>query len=246
MAELVLGGAGDTAADAHRRRPIHPVILPRPVRVRSSPVTTSQPDASRLHAVLDDLTDALEAHLDACLARTGEADVAVQSAYTALRHAAARYDDLLFDMIDEVTPWEFPEGPHTDVEYEDEDALPGTIGVLVRRDYDLVDDDELVRAGRDAYADLYPDDPLESAVADVVHPGRAIYQMLHAYGVDGVDHRAEESGLRPRGGTVWVQALEDADAETLVTDPFGVADEEMLVYRLDEVIDVSTDDPPTA
>ncbi|MGH8826242.1 MAG: hypothetical protein ACRDVZ_01330, partial [Jiangellaceae bacterium] len=67
---------------------------------------------------------------------------------------------------------------------------------------------------------------------------RALYQLLHAYGVDGLDQRAESAGLAPRGGTVWVQALDEADAETLVDDPFGVADEDMLVYRLDEVIDV--------
>lgn len=200
-------------------------------------MTTSPPDVARLQAALDALTDALEAHLEACLGRSGEADSAVQSAYTALRQAAERYDDLLFDQVDEVTPWEFPEGPHTDLEFEDEDALPGTIGVLVRRDYDLVDDEALVRAGRVAYHELYPEDPEESAVADVVHAGRAIYQLLHAYGVDGIDQRAEESGLAPRGGTVWVQALEDSEAATLVDDPFGVADEEMLVYRLDEVID---------
>lgn len=201
-------------------------------------MTTPTPDAARLNAALDALTDALEAHLEATLARSGDSDAAVQTAYTALRQAAERYDNLLYDQLDEVTPWEFPEGPHIDVEYEDEDALPGAVGVLVRRDYDLVDDDALVRSGRAAYREIYPDDPAESVEADVVHPGRAIYQMLHAYGVDGIDQRAEESGLRPRGGTVWVQALTDADTQTLVDDPFGVADEEMLVYRLDEVIDV--------
>ncbi|PSK98710.1 hypothetical protein CLV30_11993 [Haloactinopolyspora alba] len=199
-------------------------------------MTTSANDNERLQAALDDLTDALEAHLQAVLGRSGEADTAVQSAYTALRQAAERYDDLLFDLRDEVTPWEFPEGPPTGLEYEDDGAVPGTVGVLVRRDYTIGDGDALLGAGREAYGELYPDDPMESAVADVSHPGRALYQMLHAYGVDGFDERAEDAGLSPRGGTVWVQALPESDSESLTDDPFGVADENLLVYRVDEII----------
>lgn len=203
-------------------------------------MTTSVHRTERLQAALDKLTEALATHLHACLARTGEADIAVQSAYTALRNAAERYDDLLFESLDEVTPWEFPEGPNTDVEYEDgEDATPGSVGVLVRRDYEIGDTDELMSAGREAYGELYPQDPEQSAATDVSHPGRALYQMLHAYGVDGLDERAEDAGLRPRGGTVWVQALAEDDDDTLTNDPFSVADEELLVYRVDEIINVA-------
>lgn len=201
-------------------------------------MTTPTNDTERLQAALDDLTDALENHLQAVLARQGEADAGVQTAYTALRQLAERYDDLLFDVCDEVTPWEFPEGPPSDLEYEDHDAAPGLVGVLVRRDYEIGDTDTLLGAGREAYGELYPGDPVESAVADVSHPGRALYQMLHAYGVDGLDERAEDAGMLPRGGTVWVQALAPGDDETISDDPFGVADEELLVYRVDEIIHV--------
>jgi hypothetical protein len=161
----------------------------------------------------------------------------VQAAYTALRHAAQRYDDLLFEALDEVTPWEFPEGPHVDIEYENADAEPGAVGVFVRRDYDIAGHDELLQAGREAYAELYPAHPSEAAEADVSHAGRALYQLLHAYGVDGLDLRAEASGLLPRGGTVWVQELTEGDTETLVDEPFAVVDDDMLIYRLDEVIE---------
>jgi hypothetical protein len=204
-------------------------------------VTNDAQDRGRLQSALDSLTDALESHLEACLARSGEADVAVQSAYTALRHAAERYDDLLFELRDEVTPWEFPEGPHVDIEYEDPDAEPAAVGVFVRRDYDINEPAELLRAGREAYGELYPAHPAEAAEADVSHVGRALYQMLHAYGVDGLDQRAEGSGLGPRGGTVWVQELSESDAESLVDEPFGVVDDDMLIYRLDEVIDIGDD-----
>ncbi|WP_051426086.1 hypothetical protein [Jiangella gansuensis] len=203
-------------------------------------MTTPPHDIERLQSALDELTDALEAHLQACLARTGETDPAVISAYSALRNAADRYDNLLYDVTDEVTPWEFPEDP-ADPEFEADDAAPAQVGVLVRRDYEIDDTDSLLGAGREAYSELYPRDPAESAVADVSHPGRALYQMLHAYGVDGLDERAEDSGLRPRGGTVWVQALAPGDDETLTTEPFAVADEELLVYRVDEVIHTDDD-----
>jgi hypothetical protein len=187
------------------------------------------------------LTDALENHLERCLTRSGEADTEVQTAYAILRQASERYDDLLFELLDEVTPWEFPQGPHVDIEYEDADAEPSAVGVFVRRDYDVGDADQLLHAGQDAYSELYPAHPREAAVADVSHPGRALYQLLHAYGVDGLDQRAEASGLTPRGGTVWVQELGQDDTETLIDEPFGVVDEEMLIYRLDEVIEPDDD-----
>jgi hypothetical protein len=204
-------------------------------------VTTSPQDQAQLTAALDDLTDALEAHLVACTRSTGEVDPAVQAAYTALRTAASRYDDLLFTLLDEVTPWEFAEGPRQDIGDEDAEPTPGIVTVLVRRDYAMDDDNALLAAGRGAFAEQYPDEPEEAASAVVNHPGNALSELLHAYGVDGLDERAELAGLRPRGGTTWVQVLDDEDAATLVDDPFAVADEEMLIYRLDEVF--TPDDP---
>lgn len=176
----------------------------------------------------------MEAHLEASMTRD---ESKAQAAYTRLRHAAEAYDEMLFDATGEVTPWEFPQGPHVDVEYEDVEAEPTDVGVLLRRDYALSDPEALVAAGRAAYSDLYSDQPEEAAITDVTHAGRALYQLLHAYGVDGLDLRAEDSGLTPRGGTVWVQALTESDIEALVDDPFGVVDEDLLVYRLDEIVD---------
>ena len=197
-------------------------------------VTTSPQDQARLNDTLDDLTDALEAHLAACIDSTGEADVAVQGAYSALREAASRYDDLLFTLLDEVTPWEFAEGPQVEDEGEEFDQRLAKIALLLRRDYTVADDDALLAAARQAYAELYPDDTDEAAVSDVNNAARALYQLFHAYGVDGLDQRAELAGLVPRGGTVWMQEIED-DAPSLIEDPFGVADEQAVVYRLDEM-----------
>lgn len=198
---------------------------------------TSDPhERGRLEGALDALTDALEAHLEAVLGSTGEDQSRVQVAYTALRAAAETYDRLLFELRDEVTPWEFPVGPHVDLEYEDPDAEPEAVGVFVRRDYRIDDSPALLQAGRAAYGELFPADPPEAAAADVSHPGRALYQLLHAFGVDGLDQRAEDAGLASRGGTVWVQEMTEADADSLVDAPFDVVDDEMLIYRLDEII----------
>lgn len=197
-------------------------------------MTISPLERSQLHACLDDLTDALKGHLAACVNSTGESDASVQATYTALRSAASQYDDLLFSLLDEVTPWEFPEPPPAGVGGEDVEAAPGLVGILVRRDYAVQDDDALLAAGRQAASEPFPDGP-DLARSGAEQAGRALYQLLNAYGVDGLDERAEEAGLRPRGGTVWVQAIDEQDAATLVDDPFGVADEDMLVYRLDEV-----------
>lgn len=203
------------------------------------PVTTSPRDQARLNDALDELTDALGAHLAACIESTGEADAAVQEAYTALRDAASRYDDLLFTMLDEVTPWEFAEGPQVeaDVEAEVEEREDGltTIALLLRRDYSVADDDAMLAAARQAYAELNPDETDAMADSDVNHAGQALYQLLLAYGVDGLDQRAELAGLVRHGGTLWMQEIDAADVSTLAEDPFGVAEEQALVYRLDEV-----------
>lgn len=199
-------------------------------------MTVSEQNSAALTAALDTLAEALYAHLTAALSSTGEGDRAVQARYTALRQATERYQDLLFDELGEVLPWQLPEGAGL-VESEDADAKASAVSVLVRRDYDLVDGDALLAAGRESYTELFPEQPTEAADADVTHAGRAIYQLLHAHGVDGVDRRSEQSGMAPRGGTVWVQAITDDDADTLPDDPFGIADEQMLVYRLDEIVE---------
>src|SRR5690625_471101 len=112
--------------------------------------------SQRLHDALDRLTDALESHLEASLRRTDDTDPAVQHAYTVVRNASAQYDELLFDLTGEVTPWEYPAGGELDVECEDTDVLPSVVGVLVRRDYEISDLTMLLSAGRVAYGELYP------------------------------------------------------------------------------------------
>ncbi len=185
--------------------------------------------SAALPSALGDLKVALDRHLLACSTRSGEQDQDVQAAYEALRLAAERYDDVLFEVYDEVTPWEFAEAPTGRVLEVATEV--DRVAVLVRRDYDLVDVDVLLAAGREAGAELVPDDePVDSD-----DTGWALSRLLETYGPDGLRARAEAAGLDPRGGTLWLVNVPDADTDSsLDDDPFLVADEDELLYRVDE------------
>lgn len=237
--EAPRGSSGRTARQDEmlklelRHHPRH-IATSNVASVTSGQPPTPSPNPDDVREAAEALKAAIDAHLAACEQRSAEVDFDVQRTYGVLRTAAERYDDLLFTVYEEVTPWEFAEGPETETEYEDVFAEPERMALLLRRDYLLIDSDALLAAGRAAYSELYPNEPAEAAESDVSHPGRAVYQLLHAYGIDGLDARAGEAGLFPEGGTVWVQGLHPDD-ETLEDDPFGVADEDLLIYRLDEV-----------
>jgi hypothetical protein len=207
----------------------------------ASAPTSDELDAIR--AAAEALKAAIDRHLSAVQVRTGEDDPMVQAAYDALRGAAEAYDDLLFETFDEVTPFELAdqsdpgEGAGPDL-----DSDPETLTVLLRRDYDVVDPEMLVQSGRAARAEL--DGEADRATEDTEddegeeHLGAAVYHLVHAYGVDGLHARAEEIGLEPVGGTLW---LVDEVPGELEGDAFAGADPELVRLRLDEIYAV---EPP--
>lgn len=71
-------------------------------------------EADGVRARLAALVTALEQHLTAVEARTGETDPAVFAAFDHLADAFAGYEEALYDVHDEVVPM-------TLVEYDDED-----------------------------------------------------------------------------------------------------------------------------
>lgn len=186
-------------------------------------------------AAVDALKAALDRHLDACAARTGESDPAVQQTYDALREAALDYDDALFDAYEEVTPFEVSEPTPPGVGAVG-DGVPLRLGLFVRRDYAVRDPDGLLAAGRAAAEASWPDEAGPQPADEVTSAGRAIYELLNAQGVDGLDELAEDAGLEPVGGTLWVLAEHPAD-ESLYESPFDDVDPERLLYRLDEVFE---------
>ncbi len=191
------------------------------------------PTASDVRAAAEALKSAIDAHLAAVERSTGEGDLSVQESYDALHRKSETYDDLLFDVYDEVTPWEYAKAPELG-----DAAAEGELrrfALLLRRDYTLDDADSLLAAGHEAYTEVWPQEQEGTINGDVATPARAIYQLIHAYGPDGLAERAERAGLRPHGGSVWVQAVSEDDDSLDADDPFAISDEDALIYRLDEV-----------
>mgnify|MGYP001555318858 CR=1 FL=1 len=79
--------------------------------------------SDQVHAAVESLKAALDVHLAAVEARSGENDPHVQSAYDALAAAGEAYDDALFSAYEEVTPFGPVEGIDEDEEDEDDDEL---------------------------------------------------------------------------------------------------------------------------
>lgn len=179
------------------------------------------------------LKSAIDAHLAACTARSGEADPRVQEAYDAVRSAAEDYDDVLFDTYGEVTPFEFAD---VAVPREDDASVPTRVGLYLRRDYDIGDVEELLSAGRVAAVESASQDEGPAITDEVTSVGRAVWELLNANGVDGFDEVAEEAGLELVGGTVWLLD-EDPSDDSLFDGPFDAVGADRLLYRLDEVVE---------
>lgn len=191
--------------------------------------------SENVRAAAEALKSAIDRHLDACGARSGEADPRVQQAYDAVRTAAEHYDDVLYDAYEEVTPFEFSD-PSAGIPLEDGALVPNRVGLYVRRDYSVTSVEELLAAARIAAVESYPEEAGPAPTEEITTVGRALYELLHANGVDGLDEVAEESGLEPAGGTLWLLAEPEGD-DTLFDGPFDDVDGDRLLYRLDEVFE---------
>ena len=84
-------------------------------------------------------------------------------------------------------------------EQQERDQPVEVVSVVQRHDYEVVDADAVLAAGRAAYLRVHPDDTDDQAAADVNHLGRALYQLAHA---DGWGSLAEADGLDPIGGVI--------------------------------------------
>src|SRR6266511_3044116 len=95
------------------------------------------------------LTSALDAHLRAVEKRSGEQDPLVQQAYRALREASAAYDDVLFDVHGEVTPFALAEpAPHETFEVAPHAGDQPRLSLLSRTDVAVEDSARLIERVR--------------------------------------------------------------------------------------------------
>jgi hypothetical protein len=188
------------------------------------PLAAPPSTAAEVRAAAKALKSAIDAHLRAVESRVDELDPAVLEAFDALAAAAEEYDELLYAVHDEVTPFEVMADPQPNYDGPDEvEAL----SVFIRRDYLVADPDALAAAARTAAEGVDPETTTTRS---------ALLDIFDAYDADEIAYRAEEIGLQPADSTMWVVA---ADPEGVVgwhNDPFSEVDAELVLYR-DDVID---------
>jgi hypothetical protein len=192
-----------------------------------APSTTAE-----VRAAAEALKDAIDRHLDAVEQRSGEADPAVFAAFDALAAAADAYDEVLYDVHDEVTPFEIPDHGHTD----DSAALdhPEAISVLIRRDYLITDAAAVVEAAQQAERES-ADAGAENAELSPEDIGGAVAVLFDTFDPEAIHERSEEIGLEPADSTIWVLGSADAGATEWFDEPFAEVGQDRLLYRLDIV-----------
>jgi hypothetical protein len=182
-----------------------------------------QPTAAEVRAAVEAVKAALDRHLDAVEKRSGEDDPAVHEAFEALASAAESYDELLYEVYDEVTPLEVP-GGNAMADYEGPEE-PEAISVLIRRDYQIVAPDRLFSQARHA-----SEDNDGSATASV---GAALGVVFGEYEPDEIAQRPKDFGLEEGDSAVWVSAVEAAEPGEWLEAPFDQADPRMVICRFD-------------
>jgi len=118
----------------------------------------------------------------------------------------------------------------------DESAEHNQVSILLRRDFAVVSESSVLAAGRAAYLQAWPEDTPEQAAIDVAHLGRALYQVMHAGGLEALN---QTDGLQPTAGVALTlgheRVLSGADFEALFEHPedLFVVDGEVLHSQTD-------------
>lgn len=176
----------------------------------------------------EELIAALRDHAQLTLERTGrqaEGAQYVPSVQRLLR-AAAAFDDAEFEWCGS-----FPLGIAADDDDDDDDesgdesAEAGVLTVVGRWDYEVVDAEALVAAGRAAYVNLWADDTHEDAVAAVSNAAEAAREIVHA---DGWGALERANGLEAIADRTVLILHDDDSADWLHDegDPFAIARED--------------------
>ncbi|MFE6688776.1 hypothetical protein ACFVFQ_20175 [Streptomyces sp. NPDC057743] len=209
----------------------------------------AQPSAAEVRAAAEAVKAALDRHLDAVERRAGADDPAVYAAFDALAAAAERYDELLYDTYDEVTPFEIP-GSDTLPAYAGPEE-PSALSVLIRRDYTVAKPQRLLHQAQ-RIAALDPD-AADDATGNAPDPaalvGSSVYAALGVlfgeYEPDEIASRHKEFGLEEGDSTLWVAAVDEpTEPGEWLSAPFDQADPQRVVCRFDvsSVFDEELDD----
>ena len=193
-------------------------------------LTAIVPTSTQVREAAEALKAAIDRHLAAVESRVDELDPAVLEAFDALAAAAEEYDELLYTVHDEVTPFEVPAEPAA--AYAGPEQVEA-FSVFIRRDYLVTDGEALAAAARNVTEDFDP---------ETADSRTAVAELFDAFDVDEISYRAEELGLEAGEATLWVVAAEPETLGGWHDDPFSEADAEQLLYRVDVVDDEELDD----
>ncbi|EST39751.1 hypothetical protein N566_00440 [Streptomycetaceae bacterium MP113-05] len=203
-----------------------------------------QPTAADVRAAAESVKAALDRHLEAVERRAEaltrgnaapEADTAVYAAFDELAAAGEAYDELLYDVHDEVTPFDIP-GGDTMPDYTGPDE-PRALSVFIRRDYTVTEPHRLLSQAQ-RVTDLDP----ESAEDETEWSGGAAGRSVHAalgvlfgeFEPDEIATRHKEFGLDEGDATLWIAAADEAsEPGEWLAAPFDEADPERVVCRFD-------------
>ncbi|TDC77978.1 hypothetical protein [Streptomyces hainanensis] len=199
-----------------------------------------QPTAAEVRAAADALKAAIDRHLAAIEGRTAapeaaDADAAVFAAFNELAAAGEVYDELLYDVYDEVTPFEVP-STENGVPYEGPE-VPEALSVFIRRDYTVVDPRRLL-AQAQRVADLDPEAGDLGFADNDEGPARGMQPALGVlfgeFDPDELASRHKEFGLEEGDATLWVTAGDEpAEPGEWLAAPFDSVDPERVVCRFD-------------
>lgn len=221
----------------------------------------AQPTAADVRAAAEAVKAALDRHLEAVERRAGESpapagagfdagaaerdassaeqyaaelDSAVYAAFDALAAAGEHYDELLYEVYDEVTPFEIPSSESLPAYTGPE--VPSALSVLIRRDY-VISEPHRLEAQAERVTELDPeaaeDERVESAA-----PGNSVHAALGVlfgeYEPDEIATRHKEFGLEEGDSTLWVTAVDEAaEPGEWLSAPFEQADPQRVICRFD-------------
>ncbi|WP_156721631.1 hypothetical protein [Streptomyces apocyni] len=195
----------------------------------------AQPTAAEVRAAAEAVKTALDRHLAAVEARSGEDDPAVYEAFNELAAAAEAYDEVLYDRYDEVTPFEIPGTEDSLPPYTGPDE-PNALSVLIRRDYAVAEPQRLL-AQAQRVADLEAETAADRASAAGVVGGSvhaALGVLFGEFEPDEIASRYKEFGLEEGDSTLWVTAEDTpADPGEWLDAPFDQAAPQRIVCRFD-------------
>ncbi|MEW2220808.1 hypothetical protein AB0939_16170 [Streptomyces sp. NPDC006990] len=218
----------------------------------------AQPTAADVRAAAEAVKAALDRHLEAVERRAGESrvpagaggagerdassaeqyaaelDSAVYAAFDALAAAGETYDELLYEVYDEVTPFEIPSSESLPA-YTGPD-VPTALSVLIRRDY-VISEPHRLQAQAERITELDPDSAEDerfegAAPSNSVHAALGV--LFGEFEPDEIATRHKEFGLEEGDSTLWVTAVDEpAEPGEWLSNPFDQADPQRVVCRFD-------------